>query len=266
MKNRITELFRHKQQDILSVFLTAGYPDLNDTLPLIELLAAAGVDMIEIGIPFSDPVADGPTIQASNQHALNNGITLEKIFAQLQKVRDNVDIPLLMMGYLNPVMQYGMERFCKDAAAIGIDGFILPDLPMEEYLEEYQPMFRTYNLSNIFLITPQTSEQRIRKIDQETEGFIYVVSMDSTTGNTGGFGEVQHAYFQRIAAMSLKNPTMVGFGISDNRTFREATRKNQGAIIGSAFIKALKGNGSLEEKVNTFVRSIRSGNEQPQTH
>ncbi|MEZ4774500.1 MAG: tryptophan synthase subunit alpha [Bacteroidia bacterium] len=257
MNNRITKLFQEKSGDILSIFLTAGYPGLEDTAPLIQYLAKAGVDMIEIGIPFSDPVADGPTIQQSNQQALYNGISLPLLFEQIKDIRKTVDIPLLLMGYINPVIQYGVENFCHKAAEVGIDGVILPDLPMDEYLENYRSLFESCGLSNIFLITPQTSEARIRKIDAESQGFIYVVSTDSTTGKTDGFGQAQLEYFGRLSAMKLKNPTLAGFGISGPESFRIASDYNKGAIIGSAFIKAIS-QGADETTVRTFINQIRN--------
>lgn len=253
MSNRIQQLFQEKQDHILSIFLTSGYPNLSDTAQTIKDLAASGVDMIEIGMPFSDPIADGPTIQQSNQIALNNGISLPLIFEQLAEIRQEVDIPLLLMGYLNPVVQYGIEAFCAKAAEIGIDGLILPDLPMYEYQTMYKDVFETHGLSNIFLITPQTSEARIRLIDDVSDAFIYVVSTDSTTGKTEGFGEKNIAYFERIQAMNLKNPTLIGFGISDNASFETVCRYSLGAIIGSAFIKS-QGKG---ETVSDFVAGIR---------
>ncbi|MDX2246694.1 MAG: tryptophan synthase subunit alpha [Bacteroidia bacterium] len=258
MNNRITRLFQEKSGDILSIYLTAGYPRLEDTAPLIRHLADAGVDMIEIGIPFSDPVADGPTIQQSNQQALENGISLSLIFDQLKDIRESVDIPLLLMGYINPVLQFGVEKFCHKAAEIGIDGVILPDLPLDEYLENYRSLFESCNLSNILLITPQTSEARIRRIDAETKGFIYVVSTDSTTGKTDGFGPAQLTYFERITAMKLQNPTLVGFGISGPESFRKAADYNAGAIIGSAFIKAIS-SGADENVIRSFIHKIRTG-------
>lgn len=257
MNNRITKLFQEKNGDILSIFLTAGYPALEDTALLIQYLAHAGVDMIEIGIPFSDPVADGPTIQQSNQQALNNGISLPLLFEQLKTIRTTVDIPLLLMGYINPVIQYGVENFCRKAAELGIDGVILPDLPMDEYLENYRSLFESCGLSNIFLVTPQTSEARIRKIDTETQGFIYVVSTDSTTGKTDGFGQAQLEYFQRLSSMQLKNPTLAGFGISGPESFRIASNYNKGAIIGSAFIKAIAKSAD-ESTVRSFIHHIRN--------
>jgi tryptophan synthase alpha chain len=255
--NRIQALFERKPEGVLNIFFTAGYPQLDDTRAIIRQLAAAGADMIEIGMPFSDPIADGGTIQMSNQVALQNGITLPQIFEQLEGVRDEVDLPLLLMGYLNPVVQYGLDRFIDKAAEIGIDGLILPDLPMYEYQAMYQARFEEKGLSNIFLITPQTSEARIREIDAVSRGFIYVVSTDSTTGRSSGFGEAQVAYFQRIQQMQLHNPTLIGFGIHDHETYQTASRYAHGAIIGSAFIKALKQGDPLGEAIPAFVQRVR---------
>jgi len=251
--NRITQLFAQPEKEILSIFLTAGYPQLHDLVPTIEALAAAGVDMIEIGMPFSDPIADGSTIQHSNQVALDNGMHLSLILDQLADIRSRVDIPLLLMGYLNPVMQYGTERFLEQIAAIGIDGVILPDLPMAEYQAFYQKKCEALNLSNIFLITPQTSESRIRLIDEVSQGFIYVVSTAATTGRTEGFGDTHQAYFSRIQAMNLRNPTLIGFGISDHQTYSTACQYSRGAIIGSAFIQSI-GKGEVP---GAFVMRIR---------
>lgn len=259
INNRITRLFGEKPSAILNIYCTAGFPGKEDTPRVIEALAAAGVDLIEIGMPFSDPIADGPTIQASNQQALDNGMTLELMFDQLQDIRSQTDIPLILMGYLNPVLQMGMERFCERAAAVGVDGLILPDMPMAEYEGEYKALFDRHQLSHIFLITPQTSEERIRKIDGLTEGFIYMVSSDSTTGKTGGISDRQKAYFERIAGLGLKNPRLIGFGIHDHQTYATALQYAEGVIIGSAFIKAISGSEDLEKDISGFVRRIRQG-------
>lgn len=255
--NRIQRLFTQKPGDILSVFFTAGYPELDDTVPIIEALAAEGVDLIEIGMPYSDPIADGTTIQDSNTVALRNGISIERLFAQLEGIRDRVDIPLILMGYINPALQYGMDRFLEKAAALGIDGLILPDLPMYEYEKLYRTTFERHGLSQIFLITPQTSPERIRQIDALSQAFIYVVSTAATTGRTEGFGPEQVAYFERVRAMQLQNPCLIGFGIHDHATFQQAATYAHGAIIGSAFIKALAAEGRIAEKVAHFVRRIR---------
>lgn len=256
--NRIIQLFERKPSGILNIYITAGYPGLEDTVPLITSLAGSGVDMVEIGIPFSDPIADGPTIQQSSMKALENGMRLSYLLGQLKGIREKVDIPLLLMGYLNPVLQYGMESFCEKAAEIGIDGLILPDLPIWEYESKYKKaLFDRHGLSNIFLISPQTSEDRIRKIDELTEGFIYMVSTDSTTGRTEGISEKQKAYFERVASMNLRNPRLIGFGIHDHATFQTACSHANGAIIGSAFIKSLGGTPNYIQNVPKFVAALR---------
>lgn len=252
--NRIKQKLQENQK-LLSIYFTAGYPALEDTVPIIHELEKSGVDMIEIGLPFSDPLADGPTIQASSTAALKNGMTTEILFEQLKDIRKTVSIPLIIMGYFNPVLQYGVEDFCKKCAEIGIDGLILPDLPFDVYQEEYEHIFKKYGLINIFLITPQTSEERIRKIDAASDGFIYMVSSASTTGTKTGFGAEQREYFEKIASLSLTNPQIVGFGISNRETFEQATKKAKGAIIGSAFIKHLTQNEVA--KINTFIKNIR---------
>lgn len=257
MNNRLTNLFAQKQDNLLTIYFTAGYPSLNQTIEVAEATAKSGADIIEIGMPFSDPIADGETIQQSNQKALNNGMNLQLLFEQLQHLRKEVQVPVLLMGYLNPVVQFGLEKFCQQAAAVGIDGLILPDLPMEEYEEIYRPIFEQYNLSNVFLITPQTSEERIRKIDELTNGFIYMVSSASTTGKTGAISEEQVAYFERIAQMNLKNPRLIGFGISDKTSYDKACANANGAIIGSAFIKALANGENVSVDIHSFIQTIR---------
>jgi len=258
MENRLTKLFQNKTENILSIYFTAGFPQINHTLEITEALAKAGADILEIGIPFSDPIADGPTIQESNQKALENGMTVELLLNQIKDLRKKVEIPVLLMGYLNPIMQYGMERFCKEIAKIGIDGLILPDLPMYVYEAEYKATFEHYNLSNIFLITPQTSDIRIKKIDELGQGFIYMVSTSSTTGRTDAISQNQENYFSRISQMNLKNPKLIGFGISDNESFSKACTYANGAIIGSAFIKHLANNKkSIQESVQDFVYKIK---------
>jgi len=260
MQNRITELFRNRDnQKVLSIFFTAGYPQLNDTAVIIEALEAAGADMLEIGIPFSDPIADGPTIQHSSEIALQNGMSLSLLFEQLQDIRAKVKIPLLLMGYLNPVMQYGIEAFCKKAEEVGIDGVILPDLPIAEYVDFYKPLFEAHNLSNILLVTPQTADERIQLIDKHTDGFIYVVSDNSTTGKIKEVSNTQESYFQRIADKNLRNPLVIGFGIKDYESFSRACRFADGAIIGSAFIKALQDSKDISSTTKSFVDDIRFG-------
>jgi len=251
--NRINKKLQEDKK-LLSIYFTAGFPELNSTVSIIESLENSGVDMIEIGLPFSDPLADGPTIQASSTKALENGMTTEILFNQLKDIRKNVKIPLIIMGYFNPMMQYGIENFCKKCKEIGIDGLIIPDLPVKEYSENYKVIFEKYDLINIFLITPQTSQERIYFIDKISRGFVYMVSSASVTGSQNTFGTVQKEYFERIAAMNLKTPQIVGFGISNSATFKQATDKTKGAIIGSAFIKHLNQNGIA--KINEFVTSI----------
>ena len=254
--NRINQKLNNDKK-LLSIYFTAGYPNIDDTVSIIQNLEQSGVDMIEIGLPFSDPLADGPTIQASSTAALKNGMTTEKLFDQLKDIRKSVSIPLIIMGYFNPVLQYGVEAFCKKCQEIGIDGLILPDLPADVYDEEYKAIFEKYGLINVFLITPQTSEERIRYIDSISNGFIYMVSSASTTGAQSGFGEAQTNYFDRVAKMNLTNPQIVGFGISNNDTFTQATTHTKGAIIGSAFIKYISENGINE--LNDFVNPILGG-------
>ena len=252
--NRIKQKLQEDKK-MLSIYFTAGYPSLDDTVQIITELEKEGVDMIEIGLPFSDPLADGPTIQESSTAALHNGMHTDLLFQQLEGIRDKVSIPLIIMGYFNPVLQYGVEAFCKRCNELGIDGLILPDLPLDVYEEEYRSIFEKYNLLNMFLITPQTSDERIRKIDKASEGFIYMVSSASTTGAKAGFGKEQTDYFERIAAMDLGNPQIVGFGISNAETFQQATAQAKGAIIGSAFIKNLTQNGV--GSISDFIKRIR---------
>jgi len=254
MKNRITSLFEKKDEKILSIYFTAGYPELNDTLKIISQLEKSGADLVEIGMPFSDPVADGPVIQQSSEEALKNGMTIHLIFEQLKHIRKSISIPLILMGYLNPVMQYGIEDFCKKCKEIGIDGTIIPDLPLEIYESEYKEIFERNSLSNIFLVTPQTSDERIRKIDELSTGFIYMVSSSSTTGVKGAVNEEQVSYFERITAMNLRSKRLIGFGISDKASFEKSSCYANGAIIGSAFIKALEGKETIETKVKEFMQ------------
>lgn len=252
--NRINQKL-NEDKKLLSIYFTAGYPNLNDTVTIIENLEKSGVDMIEIGLPFSDPLADGPTIQASSTEALKNGMTTEVLFKQLKDVRNTVSIPLIIMGYFNPMLQYGVEAFCKKCQEIGIDGLIIPDLPVDVYNEQYKSTFDKYGLINVFLITPQTSKERIQFIDSISNGFIYMVSSASVTGSSKGFGDTQTNYFKRIADMQLNNPQIVGFGINNNDTFTQATTYAKGAIIGSAFIKHLSNNGV--NKIEDFISSVR---------
>lgn len=252
--NRIEQKLQEDNK-ILSIYFSAGYPNLNDSVQIIQDLEKNGVDMIEIGLPFSDPLADGPTIQESSTAALKNGMTTQILFDQLKDIRKTVSIPLVIMGYFNPLLQYGVEAFCAKCAEIGIDGLIIPDLPVDVYAEEYKATFEKYGLINIFLITPQTSDERIRFIDSVSNGFIYMVSSASVTGSQAGFGNVQEDYFKRIANLNLKNPQIVGFGINNAETFKQATQYAKGAIIGSAFIKHLTDEGT--SKIADFVKTIR---------
>lgn len=252
--NRIQEKLQEDKK-LLSIYFTAGYPKVDDTVSIIQDLEKNGVDMIEIGLPFSDPLADGPTIQESSTIALKNGMTTEKLFSQLKEIRKSVKIPLIIMGYFNPMLQYGVEKFCKKCEEIGIDGLIIPDLPVDVYSEKYQAIFEKHNLINVFLITPQTSEERIGFIDSVSNGFIYMVSSASVTGATSGFGEETKKYFKRISDMNLQNPQIIGFGIIDKESFLEATQYSNGAIIGSAFIKFLTNHGT--NSIADFVKTIR---------
>ena len=251
--NRINQKLKEDKK-ILSIYFTAGYPELNDTVSIIQQLENSGVDIIEIGLPFSDPLADGPTIQASSTQALKNGMTSTILFEQLNDIRQTVQIPLIMMGYFNPILQYGVEAFCEKCAEIGIDGLIIPDLPVDVYNDLYKPIFKKYGLINVFLITPQTSVKRINFIDSISNGFIYMVSSASVTGSQSGFGAEQTNYFKRVAEMNLNNPQIIGFGISNNETFTKATNYAKGAIIGSAFIKYITENGI--DEIPNFVKTI----------
>jgi len=253
--NRIKELFE-KKKNILSIYYTAGYPNISDTIQIADLLEKHGADMLEIGFPYSDPVADGPVIQASSKQSLDQGMTLKVLFEQLKDLRKHVTIPVLLMGYVNPVLQFGVENFCKACAEVGVDGCIVPDLPMVEYEEFYKGCFEEHNLSNVFLITPQTADERIHKIDGLTNGFIYLLSSSATTGKNLEVGDTTAQYFGRIKAMNLKNPTMIGFGISDRTTFDKACSYANGAIIGTAFVKAIE-NGNLEESVCNFMKEFK---------
>jgi tryptophan synthase alpha chain len=251
--NRINALFTQKEKNILSVYFTAGYPQLNDTVAIIKALEKNGVDLIEIGIPFSDPMADGPVIQESGSIALQNGMNLRLLFEQLENIRRKVRIPLILMGYLNPIMQFGFENFCRQCKETGIDGAIIPDLPLDAYLQEYKPVADAHDLKIILLITPETSEERIRLIDQYTDGFIYMVSSAATTGAQAHFDEQKLAYFHRIDAMQLRNPRLIGFGISNKTTLEAAFAHAAGAIIGSKFIALLR----TEPDIATAVAALK---------
>lgn len=243
------------ESKLLSIYFSAGFPQLKDTVAILEKLQESGVDMVEIGLPFSDPLADGPTIQESSTKALKNGMTTDILFQQLQNIRNRIEIPLIIMGYFNPMMQYGIEDFCRKCQETGIDGLIIPDLPVDVYNAQYREIFEKYGLINVFLITPQTSVERIRFIDKISNGFIYMVSSASTTGAKNTFGSEQMNYFERISAMNLSAPRIVGFGISNQDTFKQATRSTSGAIIGSAFVKFVEENGV--DAIPRFIQGIR---------
>jgi tryptophan synthase alpha chain len=252
--NRIqTKLLEDKK--LVSIYFSAGFPNRDDTVAIIQELEKNGAEMIEIGLPFSDPLADGPVIQASSTKALENGMTTALLFEQLENIRESVTIPLLIMGYFNPILQYGVENFCSKCHEIGVDGLIIPDLPVEIYAEQYCEIFVKYGIINVLLITPQTSNERIRYIDSVSKGFIYMVSSASVTGSNSDFGAVQHSYFKRIADMDLKNPQIVGFGISNKNTFNAATSFATGAIIGSAFIEMLSTQGI--QGIKDFMRVFK---------
>ena len=253
--NRIDEVFSKKKKGVLNIYFTAGYPKINDTLRIARTLEGAGVDIIEIGIPYSDPIADGPTIQDSSQKALDAGMSLKLLMRQLQDLRKHIKIPVILMGYINPVLQYGFTKFCQDCKEVGIDGVILPDLPMQEYAEMYQVTFEEYGIYNIFLMTPQTSEKRVLQINEASKGFIYMVSSASITGAKQEVSQAQIDYFERIQKMKLSVQRLIGFGISNKETFDNACQYASGAIIGSAFINQLNKDDS-DEAITSFVGSI----------
>jgi tryptophan synthase alpha chain len=253
--SRISDLFERKRQRVLNVYCTAGYPKLDSTLPVMKALQNAGADLIELGMPYSDPLADGPVIQASGLAALSNGMTISKLFAQLKNLRAEITVPVVLMGYLNPLLQYGFERFCAAATEAGIDGLIIPDIPMFEYESEYKDILKRYGLDFIFLVTPETSEERILQLDRLSSGFLYAVSSSSLTGSNKDFAPVE-SYLTRLEALPLTNPVLVGFGIKDKMTFDTACQHAAGAIIGSAYIKALEGPASIEQTTHDFVQSI----------
>ena len=260
VNNRLTQLFSKKKEGLLNIYFTAGFPKLEDTRTVLKALQDSGVDMVEIGIPFSDPLADGPIIQESNDVALNNGISLKKIMQQLQGMREEITIPVVVMGYINSAIQYGIEKLVHDLHEIGIDGMIFPDLPVDEYVEKYQSLFESLNMSMIFLVTPQTTDERMQYIDKASSGFIYVVSTASTTGNEAKAADNgQHTYFERIKKATLKNPTMIGFNIKDHATYMNASKYANGAIIGSAFIKMLGNSHLLEKDIKEFVSFVKQG-------
>ncbi len=256
--NRITKIFQEKTNNVLNIYFTAGFPKLNDTVTVLEALQEAGADIAEIGMPYSDPIADGETIQQSNQVALDNGMSLKVLFEQLSDMRTKVSMPIILMGYINPVLQFGIEAFCEQCQAVGVDGVILPDLPIDEYYEDYKPIFDKYGILNIFLITPQTTEDRIRRIDEISDGFIYMVSSASVTGGTSGITDVMETYFNRVNAMNLRNPRLIGFGIKDNATFTKASQYAAGAIIGSQFIRVLENTeDTVKNNVVNYIKSVK---------
>jgi len=255
--SRIEELFKKKQHTILNVYCTAGFPQLEDTLTVMRALEESGADMIELGMPYSDPLADGPVIQHSSTVALQNGMTIKKLFDQLKNFRKEVSIPVLLMGYMNPILQYGFEKFCVDASALGIDGLTLPDLPEHEYETEYGVIIKKYGLDFVFLVTPETSDERVRRLDKLSSGFLYAVSSSSTTGKDKDMANVK-TYLQRIKKLNLKNPVLVGFGIKDKKTFEDACENANGAVIGTAFIKALESDTNVERATKKFLQEIIS--------
>lgn len=253
--NRIGELFKHKKERVLNVYCTAGYPQLDSTLKVMQALQDNGADLIELGMPYSDPLADGPIIQASSAKALQNGMTISVLFEQLKDFRQTIHVPVVLMGYLNPLLQYDFEKFCAKAAEVGVDGLIIPDIPMYEFETTYQQIINKYNLNFIFLVTPETSEERILKLDNLSNGFLYAVSSSSITGSDKDFSPVE-AYLQRLKTLPLKNPVLVGFGIKDKASFDAASKYTNGAIIGSAYIKALAAGNGVVEDTQAFLQSV----------
>ena len=253
--NRIDSLFKQKKQSVLNVYCTAGFPQLNSMVEVLSSLQENGADIIEIGMPYSDPLADGPVIQQSNMVALENGMSIPVLFEQLKNIRSTIHLPIILMGYMNPILQFGLKKFCEAAAAVGVDGVILPDLPMYEFENDYQPLFDEHGLKFIFLVTPETGEERIRKIDSLCSGFLYAVSSSSTTGNNKAIAD-QSAYFKRLKEMQLNNPILVGFGIKDKETFQSACQYTNGAIIGSAYIKALEGSTNIQLSTKEFLNNV----------
>ena len=255
--NELNTVFQKKKKNILSIFFTAGYPKLESTGEILKALNSEEVDFIEVGIPFSDPLAEGQTIQKTSEIALRNGMNINVLFNQIKEVKDQIKTPLVLMGYYNPALQYGMKRLCQEAQNCGINGMILPDLPLEIFEKEYKDLFLQYHLNFVFLVTPQTSEDRIRRMDEASGGFLYAVSSATTTGRVESFSEKKADYFNRLKNLNLKNPIMAGFAIHDHQSFQAATEHTQGAIIGSAFLRALR-EDDLSGSVQEFVRSIRN--------
>lgn len=254
--SRLQQLFKNKQRNILNVYCTAGYPEKDSTITVMQALQQSGADIIELGMPYSDPVADGPVIQQSNMQALNNGMSVPVLFEQLSGLRNTIHIPVILMGYLNPVLQFGFERFCTEAAALGVDGLIIPDLPAGVFSEEYEPVIKKAGLDFIFLITPETSPERIRLLDSLSSGFLYAVTASATTGSENSTQQVS-GYLERIAAMNLNNPVLAGFGIKNNMDFERVCRYTHGAITGSAFINELQKGGDIFLQTESFIQSIR---------
>ena len=253
--NRIDKLFAKKKQNVLNVYCTAGYPKLDSTVEVLTALQANGANIIELGMPYSDPLADGPVIQKSNMAALQNGMSIHLLFEQLKVARPTISLPIILMGYMNPILQFGLENFCASAEAVGVDGIILPDLPMHEFETTYKQLFEKHNLKFIFLVTPETSEERVRKIDGLCSGFLYAVSSSSTTGNNKAIAD-QSAYFKKLKGMNLTNPILVGFGIKDKATFQSACAYTNGAIIGSAYIKALENSTDINTSTKEFLNTV----------
>ena len=253
--SRIDQLFQKKQKEILNVYCTAGFPHLDSTLEVMQALQESGADLIELGMPYSDPLADGPVIQSSSAKALQNGMSIAVLFEQLKDLRNNIHVPVLLMGYINPLLQYGFEKFCAKAVAVGIDGLIIPDIPMYEFEQEYGVIIDKYGLDFTFLVTPETSEDRIKKLDTLSSGFLYAVSSSSLTGSDKDFS-VMESYLQKFNTLDLKNPVLVGFGIKDKPTFKTACQFTNGAIIGSAYIKALENGSDIQQTTKAFIQSI----------
>jgi tryptophan synthase alpha chain len=256
--SRIKELFSKKNAGILNVFCTAGFPSAGSTMEVIESLQQSGVDMVEIGMPYSDPLADGPVIQQTNAIALANGMTINKLFGDLKELRSSIGIPVVLMGYFNPVLQYGFDKFCKKAAAVGIDGLIIPDLPDLEFEREYGAVIKQYGLDFIFLVTPETSMERVKKLDQLSSGFLYAVASSSITGSDHQWENVI-SYLQRLSTYKLKNPVLLGFGIKDHKSFSIATAYANGAIIGTAYVKALEAKDDIGNITRRFIEGIKFG-------
>jgi tryptophan synthase alpha chain len=258
LMNRIEKMFENKKQNILSVYFTAGFPSLNDTVSIMKSLQDAGADMIELGMPYSDPLADGPVIQASSTIALANGMTIRRLFDQIKNFRNEIKLPVLLMGYMNPILQYGFENFCREAENAGVDGLILPDLPLYEFEKEFGSIIKKYNLDFVFLVTPETEESRVRKLDQNSNGFLYAVSSSSTTGKNVALDE-QEKYFRKLSSMKLKNPVLIGFGIRDKSGFTKACSYANGAIVGTAFIKILENASGTEipGRIKDFINSLK---------